>query len=172
MEIFTFTFICVVILYAVTKYIEHTTEVALNKRWKFVDLLEDIKKDEDYSDNFRYVIKDMFVNSMDRKLLPKMTLIVGYMRLFKKQELKSIHGEFKEEILVKDKEHLKYQEAVKLMMEVNFYCAPHWYLFFGVFIALFILLYSVFAKANKMLNKTIFEMLVFATARPAPQHNI
>lgn len=167
MEILKFTVISIVILFAITKYIQQTTEQALSKRWKFVDFMKTILKSDDYSPEFKIIILSMFNYSMDRQLLPKLLLFVSFMKIFRAKEYKKIEVDFKNGILGDSKQqHEQYQKAIILMLEVNLYNAPHWYVIIGFLPVFLIVIFSVFAKANKLLTKTLLETSVFTVVRP------
>ena len=149
---------------------QHTTELALNKRWKFVDFMQPILNDDNYSPEFKRIILSMFNDSMEKRLLPKIIFFGLWSKFITPEKYHSYETSFKDEILQSNnKYHEKYWNAVALLIEINFYNAPHWYFFAVVPFMFVVIVVSIFMKANRIINKTFLETLVFKEVRPRYQ---
>ncbi|PHR54625.1 MAG: hypothetical protein COA44_12755 [Arcobacter sp.] len=169
MDILEFTIIGLIVLFAVVKYMQHTTEQALNKRWKYVDFMKPILDSDEYSVEFKEIILSMFNDSMQKNLLLKFIFFGSVVTIFQRKKYDEFNLLFKEQILTDNKNHhKKFQEAIQLMIEINFYNAPHLYIIVGFFPILIIVIYSIFAKANKIFTKALFETIVFNTVSSKP----
>ena len=170
MEILELMVICIVALFSFTKYTQHTTEQALNKRWKFVKFMQPILKSNDYTPEFKKLILSIFNDSMQRNFLPKVIVFGLIFNVFNRKKYKQIQSELQDDILQNDEhQYEQYKKAIMLMMEVNFYNAPHWYVIVGFLPIVAVVIFSIFAKVNQLITKTFLETLVFRAVRPQYQ---
>lgn len=144
-----------ILFLAIVKYFQHTTEFSLDRRWKLVNFIKEIKKDPDYSSEFVLLLEEMFLDSTRKNFLPKFIFYIFYIKFFDKKELIKFEKDFNEKIRSNKKEHEAYEKAIDMMFEINFISAPHWY---WIFITLSIIT-MVFRKIYKQLNNGNNEQL-------------
>lgn len=145
------------VLFALVKYEQHTLELATIKRWKFINFIKKIEQDTTYTDEFKTTIRGMLVDSTNRFLLPR--LVIFAFRLLLTKNYGNVKKDFNVEILKSKKEHQSFKKAVALLIEINFFRAPHWY----VFLAIFWIIFLFFTKLTSFIKKEFLETVFYGS---------
>lgn len=142
-----------IIFIVIVKYSQHTTEFSLERRWKLVNFIKEVKKDSEYNEEFIRLLENMFIDSIDKNFLPKFVFNILYIKfLANKNKFIECEKEFDRKIWNVNKQREAYQKAFSIMFEINLIAAPHWYL---IFVALGIIA-MIFRKIYKALNNSNF----------------
>jgi hypothetical protein len=69
-----------IIFIVIVKYSQHTTEFSLERRWKLVNFIKEVKKDSEYNEEFIRLLENMFIDSIDKNFLPKFVFNILYIK--------------------------------------------------------------------------------------------
>lgn len=157
-----FVIVCGLILLALVKYNQHTTERALRKRWKLINFINPILEDENYTDDFKNLLLTFYYESMSKNITIRILFTWLYLVLFKKEENQKNQDDFMKEIIPTEELKNTYQEVLKIVLEINFNNAPHWYLLGAIISFFLIVIYFIFSKATYFANKINFDNIILS----------
>ena len=158
MNIYLFSLIAVIVFYSLMQYRQHSIEQSLQKRWKLINCVNDVVKNENYSIELKRSISLMIAQSMDENLLPKLIFFGTAKLIFESKEYRKSKKDFFS--LMSSDEREEYIKAFRISVEINALRAFHWYAFFGLFFGLFVIVSIIFLKINDAFGH-YFETLSF-----------
>ena len=150
-DIFYVTIFLIVVFIAYTKYKQHTTEQAIINRWNLIKLINNTIQDSNYDKETKMLLLNLPANSLNQSIIHNIFYDIVVSCCTKKNK------QLSEKTL--DTSDPKIKAIVFEVFKTNLLLLPHWYIFYGVLIMLYLLVSSIFTKTTNFLNNNLIEKL-------------